>query len=112
VDFLTKPVRDEDLLPAIAQALDRDRRQRAELAEREVLAGRWSSLTPREREVLALVARGLLNKQIAFELGASEKTIKIHRGRGMHKLRIASVPELVGVLQKLGRPLERRATPR
>jgi FixJ family two-component response regulator len=112
VDFLTKPVRDENLLPAIEQALDRDRRQRAEREEREALAGRWTSLTPREREVLGLVARGLLNKQIAFELGASEKTIKIHRGRGMHKMRVASVADLVRLLQKLGRPPDRRSTPR
>jgi FixJ family two-component response regulator len=102
LDFLTKPVRDEDLFKAIQQAFSWDRRQRAERAERDAVAERFAALTPREREVLMLVVRGLLNKQIAFELGASEKTIKIHRGRVMQKMRVPSVADLVRAAQKLG----------
>ena len=95
VEFLTKPFRDQDLLDAIHQALDSDRaacEQRAKAAE---LSRRYESLTPREREVMRLVVRGLLNKQIASELRVSEVTIKMHRGQVMHKMRAESVVELL-----------------
>jgi FixJ family two-component response regulator len=102
VEFLTKPFRDQDLLDAISQALELDRgrrRQRAELAE---LRKAYESLTPREREVMALVAAGLLNKQIAVELGTSEVTIKLHRGQVMHKMQADSLADLVRMAEKLG----------
>ncbi|MBI5897002.1 MAG: response regulator transcription factor [Desulfobacterales bacterium] len=119
VDFLAKPLNDADLLKAVDEALGRDRRQRRERTEREALARRFQSLTPREREVMALVVGGLPNKQIAFDLGASEKTVKIHRGRVMEKMKAHSVADLVRAAQKIGiRPgaapesRERRAKPR
>lgn len=102
VDFLPKPVREDDLFKAVQQALAWDRRQRSDHAERCAVAERFATLTPRERQVLVLVVRGLLNKQIAYELGASEKTIKIHRGRVMQKMKVPSVADLVRVVQKLG----------
>ena len=101
VEFLTKPFRDQDLLDAIHQALDSDRiasEQRAKAAE---LSRRYESLTPRERDVMRLVVRGLLNKQIAGELGASEVTIKMHRGQVMHKMRAESVVELLHMAETI-----------
>lgn len=101
VEFLTKPFRDQDLLDAISQALARDRaarRQRAELAE---LHKHHDLLTAREREVMALVVAGLLNKQIAGELGTSEKTIKVHRGQVMQKMQADSLANLVRMANKL-----------
>jgi FixJ family two-component response regulator len=95
VDYLLKPAEDEQLLDAIARALSRHAVARATAAEREALRARWNRLTPREREVCALVARGLINKQIAAQLGTVEKTIKVHRARVMEKLQVDSVAELV-----------------
>ena len=100
-DFLQKPCDDRELLDAIARALARSRQGQAETAERRELQRRVETLTPREREVLALVVTGRLNKQIAVELGAAEKTIKVHRGRMMKKMGAESVAELVGMAQKL-----------
>jgi FixJ family two-component response regulator len=95
LDFLQKPFTDDALLSAVHSALARDERARGEHAERAVIQERFEELTPREREVMALVVKGLLNKQIAAELGAAEQTIKIHRGRVMAKMRAQSVPDLV-----------------
>jgi FixJ family two-component response regulator len=101
VEFLTKPFREEDMLRAIALAIESDRaahRERIELAE---LERRYFRLTPREREVMASVVTGLLNKQVAVELGASEKTIKVHRARVMQKMEAGSVADLVRMAEKL-----------
>src|SRR5262245_18518127 len=103
VEFLTKPCRDHDLLDAIGQALERDRAARRRQAEMAELRGRYESLTPREREVMELVVRGLLNKQIAGELGISEGTVKIHRGQVMEKMHAQSLADLVRMSEKLGR---------
>jgi FixJ family two-component response regulator len=101
VDFLTKPWSDEDLLRAVRQALDQDRRQRKVKAELMELKGRLAALTPREREVLPLVARGLLNKQAAAQLGISEVTLQIHRSKIMRKFKAASLADLVRMTTKL-----------
>jgi FixJ family two-component response regulator len=95
VTFLAKPVRLADLVAAIREAFEKDRRCRAELAARSAVEARLTALTLREREVLELIVLGKLNKQIAAELGAAEKTIKVHRGRVMQKLQVRSVAELV-----------------
>lgn len=102
VDFLPKPVQAPDLLRAIDQALDRAVRDRNESAELEELQRRVKSLTPREREVMTLVVRGLLNKQIAAELGTVEKTIKVHRARVMEKMEVESLAALVRIAERLG----------
>jgi FixJ family two-component response regulator len=102
VEFLTKPFRDQELLDAIQQALERDRyarEQRAELAE---LHSRYRLLTPREREVMALVVTGLLNKQIAGELGTSEASVKVHRQHVMVKMRAGSLAALVRMADRVG----------
>ena len=101
VEFLTKPFRDQDLLDAIQQALQRDRAERDRQAEIHDLQGRYDALTSREREVMALVVSGMLNKQIASEIGASEATVKIHRGNVMHKMQAGSVADLVRMSDKL-----------
>ena len=102
VDFLTKPFNDQQLLDAINVAIDNDRGARVEMSEVDVLMQRVDRLTPRERQVMALVITGMLNKQIAYQLGISEKTVKVHRGHVMEKLEIDSVAELVRLAQKVG----------
>jgi FixJ family two-component response regulator len=101
VEFLTKPFRDQDLLDAIQQALQRDRVAREQQADILDVQERYQTLTPREREVMTLVVSGLLNKQIASEIGASEATVKIHRGNMMQKMQVGSLIELVRMADKL-----------
>jgi FixJ family two-component response regulator len=102
VEFLTKPFRDQDLLDAIEQALDRDRIARDQRAALEELQSRFALLTPRERDVMRRVVAGLLNKQIGAELGTSETTVKIHRHQVMEKMGARSLPELVRMVDRLG----------
>ena len=102
VEFLTKPFRDQDLLDAIQQALERDGKARDQRAALEELRSRFASLTSREREVMKRVVAGLLNKQIGAELGTSETTVKIHRHQVMEKMGAGSLPELVRMADRLG----------
>jgi FixJ family two-component response regulator len=104
VQFLTKPFRDQDLLDAVHEALDRDRARREQQLEITELQQRYAALTPREREVMDLVVTGMLNKQIASELGTSEITVKTHRAQVIRKMQAGSVADLVRSAEKLKGP--------
>jgi len=101
VEFLTKPYRDQDLLDAIRIALERDRDRREKEKEATELNQRFDSLTPRERKVISMVALGMLNKQIAAELGTAENTVKVHRSRAIEKMHAQSLADLVKMMEKL-----------
>jgi len=109
VDFLTKPVRDQSLLDAVAAAIERDIAQRGKASAVKRHTDRLATLTPRERQVFREVALGRLNKQIAFDLGISEVTVKLHRGNVMRKMQVASVGELIRAWESL--PAEKREAP-
>lgn len=102
VDFLTKPFRDQDILDAVGAAMERDAVRRRQSAQSETVASLAENLTPREREVMEAVVKGLMNKQIAYELGISEVTVKLHRGNVMRKMEVRSVAELVRKAEMLG----------
>jgi FixJ family two-component response regulator len=102
VDFLEKPFEEQDLLDAVHLAIQKDRATKEKLAELREIQERVESLTPREREVFALVVTGMLNKQIAFEMGIGEKTIKVHRARVMQKMQAESLADLVRLAEKVG----------
>jgi FixJ family two-component response regulator len=104
IEFLTKPFRDQDLLDAVQQGIERDRARRREAVASASLKERLANLTAREREVMALVATGLLNKQIAAQLDVSEVTVKVHRGNVMRKLGARSLADLVRMTDRLGAP--------
>ena len=109
IDFLTKPFRDQDMLDAVTAAIERDRVSRDEARVLSGLHARFATLTPREREVMALVTRGLMNKQIAAEIGIAEITVKIHRGHIMRKMTAKSLADLVKMAQLL--EIQRAAPP-
>lgn len=101
-DFMAKPIRDQDLLDAVSAALDKDRARRLELRQAVTLRASYEALTPRETEVMTLAVSGLLNKQIASQIGISEVTVKIHRGQAMRKMRARTFADLVLMAQQLG----------
>jgi len=101
VEFLTKPFRDQDLLDAIRVALEKDRSRREQEKEVAGLKERFNSLTPREQKVISMVVSGMLNKQIADQLGTAENTVKVQRSRAMAKMKAQSVPDLVRMIEKL-----------
>jgi FixJ family two-component response regulator len=100
VTFLSKPVQRAELVAAVREAISKDAAERVQHREQQEISRRLASLTPRERQVLDLVATGMLNKQIAAELGAAEKTIKVHRGRIMEKMQVRTATALVGLLSR------------
>jgi len=104
VEFLTKPFREQDLLDAIQLALERDRARRQGDAEIAVLRERFESLSPREREVVGMVVSGMLNKQIAADIGTTENTVKVQRSRAMEKMQAQSVADLVKMVERLRSP--------
>jgi len=108
VEFLTKPFRDQEILDAVHEAIERDRRERDREKEKEMLLKRYNRLTAREQEVLVLVVQGFANKQIGEELNISEPTVKMHRGRLMDKMEADSLLELVRIAEKLGIPSQVR----
>jgi len=107
IEFLTKPFRDQDLLDAIHLALERDRARREEEQERIQLQQRFESLTSRERDVLWMVVSGMLNKQIAAQLGTAENTVKVHRRRAMEKMEAQSLAELIRMIERLKGALQK-----
>ncbi|MCW6530788.1 response regulator transcription factor [Sphingomonas lycopersici] len=110
VDFLTKPVRDQSLLDAVTAGIERDVAQRADARLMKEYADRHAALTPRERQVFRLVAQGRLNKQVAFELGITEVTVKLHRSSVMKKMEVSTIGELIRVWNTLPPSLRERAT--
>jgi FixJ family two-component response regulator len=101
IDFLTKPFRDQDMLDAVVAAIERDRQRRGREREASILRALFESLSPREREVMALVTTGLMNKQVAAEVGLSEITVKIHRGNAMRKMKAKTLADLVRMAEAL-----------
>jgi FixJ family two-component response regulator len=105
IDFLAKPYRHQDLLDAITHAIERDRLDRAQRSEIAELRQRYESLTPREREVMAFLVKGMLNKQVAAELAMTEPTVKFHRAHVMQKMKVESIAELVRIAERLTKPV-------